>query len=79
MSKHDETASGCTGPSSCYALASELLFTRKALASANKILNENGMFGIIPDSVPSFREGRKHHAEVRAILKKHNVKVEAER
>jgi len=54
-----------------YQLAEEIVFHKRALNLANKILNDDGKFGVLPDQFVSFREGANFHKEVRNVIKKY--------
>lgn len=51
-----------------YKLAEKVVFLTKALKMSNKMLNEDGKLGVLPDHSISFKESKKHHKEVRKIL-----------
>lgn len=51
-----------------YELAEKIVFLESALATANKVLNDEGKLGVLPRSSVSFWEGSKHHARVRKVL-----------
>lgn len=53
-----------------YLLAEKIVFLQNALDTANMILNNNGMLGVMADSTGvNFRNASKHHKKIRNVLK----------
>lgn len=53
-----------------YRLAEQLLKTQSALETANKILNEHGLLGVLPDKPgTTFCQAAKYHKQVRELIK----------
>lgn len=52
-----------------YRLAERVIHLENALKTANQILNENGLLGVLPDFSVSFHEAPKFHSKVRKELK----------
>ena len=51
-----------------YVLAERIVFLEEALSTANDVLKENRLLGVLPSMGVSFRKASKHHKKVREIL-----------
>ena len=51
-----------------YQLAERIVHLEDALKTANKLLNEDGKLGVLPDRSIRFREGQTFHKRVRKTL-----------
>ncbi len=51
-----------------YKLAEKVVFLTESLELTNKMLNEDGKLGVLPNISVSFKNSKKHHSKVRKLL-----------